>query len=496
MPPPELFERAAPASVGSLVLENLRAEVPMPRHNGPRAVEAHLRARLLDARASGDAVAERQVAVSLARLLASRGRDLAFATKLARRALLLEDNPALRIELAGWLAGLGETAAAAGVLRDLVPADQPIEAARTTVKIAVLLARAGDAAGAAEALDEAASLDPADAMAVELFGTLSAWAPQTVTPEGAAAAYLEAARRRAVAGDADAAYEDRLRAFEAAPSDPAAAAAVAESLAGRGLAGAADEVMRLHASAASDTTPPAATHRRRMLAALAGGDSARAVGALLDAGLEGEIDGEDAATVDEALALAGLYELVAVRLEGRAERRRGVAASETYQALARLCAGPLASPDRAIEAWIEALARDPGNAEAHTALRDHAVALHDPGPLAEALIRAGSPHTSGEELPVAARVSALRALAAFADDTMGDAGLMSWALDGLAVAMGGAEGPPKPPWSIPPRSIPPRSMPPRSMPRSWGCCRASGTRTTSWPRRAARTTGPRSPRRA
>jgi len=441
MPPPELFERAAPASVGSLVLENLRAEVPMPRHNGPRAVEAHLRARLADARAAGDAAAEHDIAVSLARLLASRGRDLGVATKLAKRALLLQEDPALRVELAGWLAGLGETAAAASALRALVPADRPVEAARTTVKIAVLLARAGDAAGAAEALDEAASLDPADAMAVELFGTLSAWAPQTVTPEGAAGAYLEAARRRVAAGDAEAGYEDRLRAFEVAPQDPGAAEAVAEALAARGLAGAADEVLRLHASAAS--TSPAAVHRRRMLAALAAGDSARAVGALLDGGLEGAIDGDDAAQVDEALALAGLYELLAARLEGRGERQRGAAASETYQSLARLCAGPLASPDRAIEAWIEALAFDPTSAVARAELSDHAAALHDPAPLAEALLRAGSAPTppfeggakdgqGGAALPVAVRAGALRELAAFADDKMDDPGLASWALDGLA----------------------------------------------------------------
>ena len=51
-----------------------------------------------------------------------------------------------------------------------------------------------------------------------------------LTPEGAAAAYLEAARRRAAAGDAEAAYDDRLRAFEVAPHDPGAAEAVAETL--------------------------------------------------------------------------------------------------------------------------------------------------------------------------------------------------------------------------------------------------------------------------
>src|SRR6185503_14236239 len=91
------------------------------------------------------------------------------------------------------------------------------------------------------------------------------------------------------------------------------------------------------------------------------------------------------------------------------------------------------SPDRAIEAWIEALAADPTNGAARTALRDHAAALHDPAPLAEALIRAG---TSGDE---AGRVAALRELYAFADDKMGDASLASWALDALSAAGQGSD---------------------------------------------------------
>jgi hypothetical protein len=448
MPPPELLERAAPASVGALVLSNLRAEVPMPRHSGPRAEEAHLRAVLHDVRASGDTEAERETSVTLARLLASRGRDLGVATKLARRALMIADDPELRTELAGWLAGLGETAAAATVLRESVPDVHAIlgpdggpapaepEAARTLVKIAVLRARAGDAPGAAEALDEAAAIDPGEAMAIELFGTLAAWAPETVTPEGAAAAYLEAASRRAAAGDKEAAYEDRLRAFEIAPQHAPAADAMADALTARGLPGAADEVTRLHAASAAPEGGEAARaiHHLRVLRALAAGHAARAVGAMLDAGLEAELEGELATKVDEVLSLAGLYELLAARLELRADEQVGAARGETFEALARLYAGPLASPDRSIEAWVEALASDPGHAAARSALRDHAAALHDPAPLAEALIRIGSgPGTDAD------RASALRELSTLADEKLGDAALASWALEGLAAAGGSGE---------------------------------------------------------
>src|SRR4051812_21213530 len=106
MPPPELLERAAPASVGALILKQLRDEVPMPRHTGPRAEEAYLRARVGEARAAGDLAQEHVASVTLARLLASRGRELGTATQLATRALEIADDPSLRPELAGWLAGL------------------------------------------------------------------------------------------------------------------------------------------------------------------------------------------------------------------------------------------------------------------------------------------------------------------------------------------------------------------------------------------------------
>src|SRR4051812_29920418 len=87
MPPPELLDRSAPISVGEIVLEHLRDEAPMPHHTGPRADEAALRARVAESRAVEDASAERDASVSLARLPATRGRDLGLATKLARRAL-------------------------------------------------------------------------------------------------------------------------------------------------------------------------------------------------------------------------------------------------------------------------------------------------------------------------------------------------------------------------------------------------------------------------
>ncbi|MEP7123896.1 MAG: hypothetical protein ABJE95_23410, partial [Byssovorax sp.] len=403
MPPPELLDRSAPQSVGALVLAHLRDDAPISRHSGARAEEAHLRSRLIDVRSAGDVETERQLSIQLARILAARGRDLGGATKLARRALSLGEDPVLRTELAGWLAGLGECAMAAATLRGLCDPARPAETARTLVKIAVLLARADDTLGAADALREAMDVDPVDAMASELYATIAAWAPEAVSPAEAASAYLEAARRREVGKekDQDAAFEDRLRALDLAPIDSAAAEAVASALAARGRQGAADEVRRAHAealSAVEDGDPEIgerlsraiAVHRRRMLAGLADKDAGRALGAALDAGLEGEIDGEDARSVDEVLALAGLHELHALRLEMRAEAAPSLPArAEAYQALARLYTGPLTSPERAIEAWIEALVSDPSSLTARAALRDHATSAHDSGPLNEALTQIG-----------------------------------------------------------------------------------------------------------
>ncbi|MFO0756786.1 MAG: hypothetical protein U0359_09855 [Byssovorax sp.] len=449
MPPPELYDRSAPASVGALLLENLRIEVPMSRHTGPRAEEAYLRAQLAESRAVVDPAAERASSIALARYLAQRGRDLGAATRLSRRALLLGDDAALRVELAGWLSALGERSLAAATLRGLVDPDKPAEAARMLVKIAVLLARGEETAGAVEALREASALEPQDAMASELLGTLAAWAPDAVGPAEAASAYLEAARRREAAGDKDAAFEDRLRALELAPESDAAAEAVAEALIARGRAGAADEVRRAHAEALANIDESAdeetiraralgamAANRRRLAAALKAEDAGAALGAVLDAGLEGTIGGEDAAAVDEALALSGLYELCALRLELSAEQERGAARAATYQELAKLLSGPLASPDRAIEAWIEAAA-DLVDDEALAALRAHAESHQDHDPLIEALIRLGSGPMEVAEEARAHRIKALRELFTLASGTLDDAALASFALDRLAMV--GAE---------------------------------------------------------
>ncbi|WP_437278424.1 hypothetical protein WME90_45625 [Sorangium sp. So ce375] len=403
-------------------------------------------------RAAGDVQGEREATLALARILAARGVELDQATALARRALSLGDDPAMRSELAGWLAGLGEPALAAAALRGLRDDAQPPGAtARMLVKIAVLLARASDVAGAVDALEEASELAPDDAMASELLGTIAAWASDEVFPAAAAKAYLEAAKRRESAREREAAFEDRLRAFEIAPHDDAAAKAMAAALFLRSRQGAADEVLRTHADAlaarASRGEAPGPSslrramevHGHRLQGARNEGDWARAVGCVLDAGLDGAIDGDAVRAIDEVLEQAGLYELVAARIELRAEQRIGASRAEAYVALARLHAGPLASPDRAVEAWIEAAASDSGSAAARSALREHAATLHDMAPLVEALIRIGEGSDARATEDAAGRIDALSELARLAEEKIGDPGLAHWALETLRGAGGDPE---------------------------------------------------------
>src|SRR5690606_7427669 len=89
----------APASVSSLALERVTARRPIPRRTGNRAEAAALWAQIQQARERDDFETERQLSAKLARLLVARGASLEEATKLARRSLLLGEDPKLRAEL-------------------------------------------------------------------------------------------------------------------------------------------------------------------------------------------------------------------------------------------------------------------------------------------------------------------------------------------------------------------------------------------------------------
>jgi tetratricopeptide (TPR) repeat protein len=347
----------------------------------------------------------------------------------------------LREELAGWFVSLGEPALAAATLRPLVPEQGGPDAQALLVRIGVLLARAGEARAANDAFSDAIEADATDPLAAEIRGSLAAWAPAAVGPDEAARSYLVAAARRDAKNDRAGAFEDLMRAFESAPANAEAAEALAGALVARGRSGAADEIAREHAEALGDGRR--AAHLRRLRKAVKDGDLPRALGAAFDARLDAEIDllsvlaaidpvqgAEDSALgIDGLLERAGLHELLAARVEVASDFLAGRELARARLALGRLYTGPLGRPDRAVEAWIEALVADPGCEPARDALRRHAVVTRDQSPLVEALIRVGDARGSGGQ---AERVDCLRELATLAEERIGDPGLALWALQRMA----------------------------------------------------------------
>ena len=422
--PPE-WGREPPVSVGDAGLVASLNALPVPRVPGSRADFAWQAARLRDAREAKDTIGERQAAIALARFLAARGMELDAVAKLVRRALALGDDPTLRAEAAGWLSALGEHAAAAADLMHVAATKSGASAAREWTKAGELLARAGRPADAADAFRRASAEDLASPLALELLGSLAGWAPEAVAPAVGALAFVEAADRRARQRDAEGALEDRLRAIDLCPSHEGAAAAVHASLVARGRAGAADELLRRHALALGDRG--AEIHRQRVVEALSAGDVPRAVCAAFDAGFDAASEGDAASLVDDLLVRAGLFDLLAARLTLRVDAKSGRERAEAYVELARLFGGPLASGERALDAWIEALAADASCDEARGALRAHADASRDQAPLVEALLRAEKA-ASGSS---AARAACLRELLAVAEETLADPSLATFATGGL-----------------------------------------------------------------
>ncbi len=325
-----------------------------------------MRARIEEARASGEPAALREASARLARWLASRDRNLDEAADLASQALDLGEDVELRREMAAWLESLSEAGRAATALRPIasLPDVDSGEAAYVLVRAGVLKARAGAAAGAVAAFEAAASIDPADALPAELLGAIGAWAPDALPANLAGDAYVEAARRRAVEGQHDAELEDLWRAAGACPASRAAAEALAAALEARGKPLAADEVWRAYARAAAEGRP---RH-----CGPAGQDPARALGAGLDQGLDLRFEGEESDAFDALLLDLGMLEVLAARMALRASRLTG--ATERARALvelARLYAGPLADPRRAAAASVAAVAADPGSEEMIAALGTH-----------------------------------------------------------------------------------------------------------------------------
>jgi hypothetical protein len=439
------------------------ATATLVRRTGRIAEEAQLRARLELARVLGDHTEERLVGRKLAQRLASHDAEIDAAIELALRTLAAGDDPELRHALAGWLEGLGEPGLAASELRKQRPQDDAVAGAAVLVRIGVLHARAGDAYGAQEALTEAASLDELDALSLELLGAIADWGPGPAQPSpdapskrAGAEAYVRAAKRRGLARNQDGEIEDLYRAFELDPSSPLATAALAAAHIERGAPSTADEVLRSHAAALhsmthtdAETASPAEVHERRRHQALERGDFARAFGAALDEGLDAVFEGPSADAIDDLLVRAGVFEPLAVRLEIRAERaappslpppssrsrssppstqssppsaratpaERSRLAAQKWADLGRLLSGPLASPERALEAYARSVAADATSTDAVHALRAHALNVGASPWGVEGLVRAAmGAGAYGASPDAGARLAGARALAQLAEE--------------------------------------------------------------------------------
>ncbi|HET9932422.1 MAG TPA: tetratricopeptide repeat protein [Polyangiaceae bacterium] len=426
---------SGPRSAASLALDRYALGEPVARPSGGRAELQVLLASIAAAGQARDEHQERSATAALARALWQRGFELDQAIKLARRSLLLGDDPELREELSSWFSNLGEAALAAATLRPLLASATPEQASALLLRMSVLLCRAGEARAARDVLEQAMRQAPQDPQPTELCAGIVGFAPEAVSPEEAAQFYLEAADRRTRLGERAAAFENMLRAFEAAPASALACDALARVLTERGRTSAADEVRREHARHVGAQSR--AVHLRRLRDALAARDLPRALGACLDARLDAEIElknaigalsSRDAANsadplfgFDDLLYRLGLFDLLAARIELGSERLSGAEGARARVALGRIYFGPLARPDRAVEVFVDALLCDPGNEDALRALLEHARATYDYSPLVEALVRIVE---SGTSLPV--RRACLSRLEKLAETQLNDDGLRLW----------------------------------------------------------------------
>ena len=211
------------------------------------------------------------------------------------------------------------------------------------LRIGILSARAAEAGAASEAFARAARVNVSDPLPCELRGSLSAWAPEVVSAEHAAESYLEAAERREHAGAIDAQLENLWRAFDADPTSDRVAAALAAA-----LARARSPARRRRGDARARGGDPGLATRARDRACTHGGGSTRSRRKLCPArwrprstrrstGRSTAPEGTLSTTSSRA---AGLIELLAVRIELRAERAKAPERARLLEQLGRLFAGP------------------------------------------------------------------------------------------------------------------------------------------------------------
>lgn len=384
-----------------------RPERDAERMTGKRAEVASLQSQLRAARERGDIEQERAAATKLARRWVATGTRLDQATRLARRSLLLGEDPKLREELSSWFASLGRLALSAGTLeplldRQLAGADR----ARLWTRIAVLRARSSEAEGSAEALGQAAKADPTDPLALELYAAMRGFAPQAVSQNQATDALIAAANLRESAGDERAAIEDLLQALNLNPGHVPAAERMARHLTGVGRPQAADEIWRRAASTLSARDERTLNiHQRRIREALEAQLPAVALGAALDVEADRELAQEpicdaldlvnDGAgfvpipALDGLLHCLGLTDWLIARALRVARRSTPDVCAELMLRCAHVLSGPLGQREQLPWLLGECLLIAPGADGVFAALSEHAMAAGDLSSLVDAIVALG-----------------------------------------------------------------------------------------------------------
>lgn len=394
--------------------------VPAPdlvRRAGKRTEDGVLRGKLASAVRAKDLKAERDAALSLSRWLFSREEELELAVSLTRRALEIEDDQAVRAELAQWLENLGmHSEAADEILKSAEATDDPLRARGLFIRAGIDKSRAGDARAAVAAFEKASAKDPTHPLPHELAGSIAMWAPEAMSPARAAQSFVAASRLRT---SNDAKIDDLVRAFETDPTSEAGANGLVDLFVSQESPMVADEVLRLRVGAlerAGRSDEARLVHEARKKLLASSSDVSTWLALALDREADGTFSGREADEFDDLLGRAGLLEALAVRLEIRAEREVGKEKIRLLSDLARLLSGPLASTERAARIWSMVLEADPTHREALLFLKSHAISNRTPALLADALIRA-SVHAEG--------ATCARELAVLAEER-GDPTLAAW----------------------------------------------------------------------